>query len=215
MRNNWHWILAVVCGCASLLAVAWVDSPKTGLEGYAGSRSCAGCHEEIHAAWQGSQHSKMMRRVSEPGAVVAPLFESEEALPFDPSEAVWVIGSKWEQQFMGAGEDGETLLPGTWHVDAHEWDFRGWDGWERPVPLERCHGCHTVGLDVKTGEFAEPSIGCESCHGPAEWHARTFGLGGVHTSSSADICGQCHTRGNDPTGKYFFPVGYVPGVTWR
>jgi hypothetical protein len=64
---------------------------------------------------------------------------------------------------------------------------------------------------VETGEFVEAGIGCESCHGPGGWHAGTLGLGRIHVSLDAQVCGQCHTRGTDPTGVFHFPVGYRPG----
>lgn len=111
------------------------------------------------------------------------------------------------------GHDGttETLLPGAWLSATQSWKPTGWDGWEVPVPLRRCHGCHTVGLDSATGSFTEPNIGCESCHGPGSWHANTSGIGTIHASADAQVCGQCHTRGTDPSGEYHFPVGYRPG----
>jgi len=126
-------------------------------------------------------------------------------------DAVWAIGGKWEQQFMGREDGQETLLPGAW-LNAHqEWDFVGWDGWQQPEPRTRCHGCHTVGLDAESGEFVEPNIGCEACHGPGSWHESTYGFGRVASGHDAQICGQCHTRGRSPTGEFFFPAGYRPG----
>jgi membrane peptidoglycan carboxypeptidase len=108
----------------------------------------------------------MMRHVSEEGALLADL----EGAIFPSEEVEWVIGSKWEQQFMGEENGHETLLEGAWSVNREEWLLEGWDGWQVPIPLIRCHGCHTVGLNSVTGEFVEPGIGCESCHGPArDW----------------------------------------------
>ena len=122
-----------------------------------------------------------------------------------------MIGGKWEQQFMGHDGEGETLLPGAWLHLGGEWDFKGWDGWQVPEPRRRCHGCHTVGLEPETGDFVEANIGCESCHGPSSWHVDTRGFGRVVSTTDADTCGQCHVRGKDKSGRYFFPVGYEPG----
>ena len=179
---------------------------------YTGSAACESCHRSITAEWRDSLHTKMMRPVEQPGAVVADLSHDIAAVPFDPDEAHWAIGGKWEQQFMGHERGTETLLPGAWEVGHERWKRKGWDGWRVPEPLRRCHGCHTVGLDVETGEFVEPSIGCESCHGPGGWHVTTLGLGKIHSSGDAQVCGQCHTRGTDPTREFFFPVGYRPGA---
>ena len=176
---------------------------------YSGSAACASCHRSISEAHGDSLHQKMMRSASAPGVTVARFFPNDPHV--SPEEVVWAIGGKWEQQFMGEDEEGETLIPGSWHVGREEWDFRGWDGWERPIPRERCHGCHTVGLDVETGEFEEANIGCESCHGPASRHVETWGFGPVYSGVESEVCGQCHARGTDPSGRFFFPVDYAPG----
>ena len=177
---------------------------------YVTSARCAACHADEHDGWYHSMHPKMMRRVDKPNAVVADLHS--EDITFHADEAVWAIGSKWEQQFMGEEDGHETLLPGAWLVNKKEWQTTGWDGWKVPDPLRRCHGCHTVGLDVETGKFAEPSIGCESCHGPGSWHSNTVGFGKIVSSRDPQICAQCHSRGRTKDGKYFFPVGYKPGL---
>lgn len=179
---------------------------------YVGSERCQDCHGELHEAWGNSLHPAMMRPVMEPGVVVADLASAAENRLFDPSEAVWAIGSKWEQQFMGRKDGQETLLPGAWLVDQGRWKQTGWDGWQVPVPLKRCHGCHTVGLDVATGSFVEPGIGCESCHGPGGWHVDTLGIGRIHSSLDAQVCGQCHTRGRSADGSHYFPVDYRLGA---
>jgi hypothetical protein len=176
---------------------------------YVGSRTCEGCHRSEFAAWHDSQHTKMMRPVRNPGVLVAN-FGAADA-PFPLERAYWAIGGKWEQQFMGRDDSGETLLPGAWQVATQSWQTVGWDGWNKPIPKQRCHGCHTVGLDPESGRFVEANVGCESCHGPGEWHAKTLGLGHIESISDAEVCGQCHSRGTDTTGHFQFPVGYRPG----
>ena len=176
---------------------------------YVGSATCEGCHRAQHATWRVSQHTKIMRRPETPGVVVADFMA--EGTPFSEQQVIWVIGGKWEQQFMGQDETGETLLPGAWHRATESWQVTGWDGWNAPIPKLRCHGCHTVGLDPTTGTFVEPDIGCESCHGPAGWHVGTFGLGRIVSLADAEVCGQCHTRGRGIGGDTYFPVAYRPG----
>ncbi|VFM95160.1 MAG: Cytochrome c554 and c-prime [Candidatus Kentron sp. G] len=202
-------LAAVAVAIGFYVAVTIKDMPLPKNAAFIGSAACAKCHGEEHTAWRGSMHAKMMRRIEEPGAVVADFKASDR--PFDKNRAVWVIGNRWEQQFMGHDGKTETLLPGAWLVDKGKWETTGWDGWQVPVPLQRCHGCHTVGLDVKTGEFTEPGIGCESCHGPGSWHRKTFGLGKIASTPDAQVCGQCHTRGRAVDGGHFFPVGYRIG----
>ncbi len=178
---------------------------------YIGSQRCGACHADLYREWADSQHNKMMQRVDAPDVVIADFDTNPNEVPLDRAEAVWAIGGKWEQQFMGHDGTTETLLPGAWLVAKQEWKPTGWDGWEVPVPVKRCHGCHTVGLDVAAGTFVEPNIGCESCHGPGSWHAYSSGLGAIHVSPDAQLCGQCHTRGTNPSGEAHFPLGYRPG----
>jgi hypothetical protein len=203
------WILGMLSVAALLSGMAYVKTAPIPEGGYAGSARCQNCHRKLHSAWRESQHTRMMRPATAPGVVVADFADPQ--MPFDPAQAVWAIGGKWEQQFMGSGPEGETLLAGAWQRAENRWEVKGWDGWDQPVPLTRCHGCHTLGLDVTTGQFVEPNIGCESCHGPALWHANTWGLGRVASLADADVCGQCHARGKDPSGRQFFPDHYRPG----
>lgn len=198
----------LLVGLGALAAVRLTEPPSD--SAYVGSSACSTCHEAEFELWDGSEHTRMMRPASTPGLIIAPV--PEPALGASPiDEAVWVIGGKWEQQFMGQSPEGQTLLPGAWLRLAGRWDFRNWDGWQAPDPLRRCHGCHTVGLDTESGRFVEPNIGCESCHGPGSWHVSTWGLGRIHAGTESEICGQCHARGTTHDGSWFFPVSYRPG----
>jgi hypothetical protein len=178
---------------------------------YLGSSSCESCHRAEHAAWQDSLHRKMMRNIQLDGEILAD-FDGEHA-PNDliQEDIKWVIGSKWEQQYMGHDGITETLLPGAWKVRQAAWKQTAWDGWAEPRPLHRCHGCHTVGLDVDSGQFVEAGIGCESCHGPGEWHVKSRGIADIHTGLEAEQCGQCHVRGRSTDGSVFYPKGFKPG----
>jgi len=207
-------IILVVTGCLLLASIVFGveyirNQPVSANTHYMGSNRCDSCHMNEHHAWKNSMHAKMMRKVDVDGVVVAD-FHSDE-ITFDPQQAVWAIGSKWEQQFMGEVDGREVLLPGAWLNSTAKWKNKGWDGWTVPDPLKRCHGCHTVGLNVDSGKFIEPSVGCESCHGPGDWHVSTKGIGKIATGLDAQICGQCHTRGHSKTDGLFYPYGYKPG----
>lgn len=200
-------VALLLCTALALLYLKTARIPETSQ--YVGSAACETCHRGEHAAWRVSQHTQMMRKPEVPGVVVAD-FAAPDA-PFEFHEVAWVIGGKWEQQFLGHDESGDTLLPGAWHGATKTWQLAGWDGWNEPIPKQRCHGCHTVGLDPVTGKFVEPNIGCESCHGPAGWHVSTLGIGRIVSVADAEVCGQCHARGLGIEGKTHFPVGYKPG----
>jgi len=207
-------LLLFVVSVALILVIVFVvnyikQQPLSADTAYVGSAKCNSCHMGEHHDWQKSLHAKMMRKVDVEGVVVADFHA--EGITFDPQQAVWAIGSKWEQQFMGVEDGHEVLLPGAWLKSTSKWKTQGWDGWTVPDPLKRCHGCHTVGLNIETGKFVEPSVGCESCHGPGDWHASTMGVGKIATGLDAQICGQCHTRGHSKKDGLFYPHGYRPG----
>jgi len=91
-------------------------------------------------------------------------------------------------------------------------EYRSWQ--------ERCIACHTTGFDVKAWDqakadfvagkradlkdifVADLTVGCESCHGPGEAHAKkpSKGTNIVNPAKMTDVtarqmvCGQCHTR---------------------
>lgn len=210
LRNALFWTFGLGLFAAAVAGIILLgQAPIPEDAQFIGSDACGTCHWRAHGGWEDSLHPEMMRRVDQPGVVVADF--TAENMPFDPEDAVWAIGSRFAQQFMGHDGTTETLLPGSWLVDKGEWKTKGWDGWNVPVPLQRCHGCHTVGLDVETGHFVEPGIGCESCHGPGSWYRNTLGFGAIASTLDAQVCGQCHTRGLSADGKHFFPVGYKIG----
>lgn len=69
----------------------------------------------------------------------------------------------------------------------------------------------------------EPAVGCEACHGPGEKHVNAkdsseYAQTIVNPATLAvglqvQICGSCHTRGKDPSGKHGYPVGFKPGMS--
>lgn len=193
----------------AITLATWVASNESIAPVYVGSDRCLSCHQAAHTRWLGSRHHKMMRPVAQLGAIVADLSSSD--IPFGASEAVWVVGSRWEQQFMGRVDGHDTLLPGAWSVTRQGWLSQGWDGWQAPDPLKRCHGCHTVGLNLTNGHFVEAGIGCESCHGPGSRHIDTAGRVMLEIGIDAAVCGQCHSRGMAKDGSVFFPYSYRPG----
>ena len=208
-RRKLFWL--ILLGWVVILVAANKYEPYQSEISYLGSSTCAECHEAEYGTWHESLHRKMMRQVSEAGAVVAD-FNDDDTPEFTRLEDVkWVIGSKWQQQFMGHDGQSETLLPGAWNVSSAGWKTKSWDGWTEPQPLQRCHGCHTVGLNIESGDFVEPGIGCESCHGAGEWHVKSEGESPIHTGLEAEQCGQCHSRGRSIDGSTFYPYGFKPG----
>lgn len=162
-------------------------------------------------------------------------------------------GSHLQQVYWVATGKGREvrLLPLTWLVEDERWipysySFLKPDDPEEPLFIwnKRCIFCHSTGgrprvdettLQVKT-QVGELGIACESCHGPADRHARAnrsalrryrLYLTGedddtivnpakLSTERSNEICGQCHSMmgySNDEYVQLAMSVGstYRPG----
>jgi len=139
-------------------------------------------------------------------------FTKDEVRTFTKDEVVYTIGSKWKQRYLTKIGEEYYILPAQWIVATQEWKPYHAEEWKERPWSKKCQGCHTTGFDPETKAFIEISIACESCHGPGSQHVAGGGdKTKIVKSADAQVCGQCHSRGSDPTGTYGFPVGYVPG----
>jgi hypothetical protein len=83
-----------------------------------------------------------------------------------------------------------------------------------PKPYDfSCFTCHTTGAQDQdaadprfqdnrpgmAGTFEEPGVQCEACHGPGSKHPPDRFERDLYVGTGASDCGQCHTRGDDPT----------------
>ena len=92
---------------------------------------------------------------------------------------------------------------------------------------KKCSGCHEAGLtlaadaagNVTQYVAADYRIGCQKCHGPGSGHIA--GAGDVTkiinpnymtAKASRELCGQCHSRGSEPT---IADIGGAFGFPWR
>jgi predicted CXXCH cytochrome family protein len=188
-------------------------APRPGLgkpaEGYAGSFRCGGCHEERYLTWRETLHARLIQDPAADPSVVLGDFESDDPdLTFSLDDVVFTIGSRWKQQYLSRDEDGNFfVLPAQWNVATAEWVPYDVDNWQ-----QECSGCHVTGLDTETWEFAEFSLGCESCHGPAAEHAANPEKVKPFTEVDDQVCGSCHSRGISPDD-HPFPATFRPGDT--
>ncbi|MBN2304147.1 MAG: ammonia-forming cytochrome c nitrite reductase subunit c552 [Anaerolineae bacterium] len=156
--------------------------------------------------------------------------------PITADDITYVLGGRYMQRYVSviARDDstvGYFVLPVQWNIPQQDDQAGVWtpyhaEDWQNPLRDWRvaCAGCHTTGLDGTAAntetQFAfmddyqegdvELGIGCESCHGPGGNHMADAGT--LVSSPDAQICGQCHIQGQDPTGEHGYPVGYQPGL---
>jgi predicted CXXCH cytochrome family protein len=195
---------------------------------YVGSEACGDCHDRTYNTWQTTLHSQVIQRVEDNPRIVQGDFTvdfPEDVDPFTAEDAMMIHGVQWKQRYIN--EDWN-ILPAQWNYETLAWAPYHADQWKERDWRKECANCHVTGfqrddLDVAddaSEPWAELGIGCEACHGPGSQHVNAPALersayivnpAKLPAGRSADVCGQCHTRGKSPDGEWSFPVDYMPG----
>ena len=179
---------------------------------YIGSAQCATCHKDMHAALIAG-HAKTAHRAAmtdatkKPGAIVA-VFDDKS--PIKKSDIKYVLGlGRSYQNYL---DKDLKVLPGEWNAKERKWvSIPSVDG------ATQCVGCHTTNFDPAAKTWTELGVGCEACHGPGGAHADSMDAADINSLRKLDskrkdmVCGQCHSVGTDPTGKYAFATTFAPG----
>ena len=207
-------VWAVVPLLLLLLALPAGAAERQG--GYVGSDRCKQCHPAKYEGWKETFHATVVQDARKnPSAILGDF--SVPNLGFTIDDVDYTIGGHWDQRYMKKIGDDYYVLPKLWSVQSRKW--RPYNVWSwRKRPYSRfCKGCHVTGYDPTTGVVAEHRVGCEACHGPGGAHVEAQGEGPIVNPAKlpedrrAMVCAACHVRGRDPSGKYYFPVGFRPG----
>ena len=208
---------------------------------YVGSDKCQKCHEDEHKHWQASQHSKMIQDVNKnPNVVVADFLKLPKDANFKLEDVTYAVGSKFKQRYMIRsdvnGTEDYVLGNKQWNVQTKKWqNFKPWGYWYKDAhpnnsqefkTANACDGCHFVGY-MSQKRRVEPSIGCESCHGPSSDHVQNpksalYKASTVDSRRQNEVCLQCHMRNRDKRMETLsskelkadakdYPSGYEPG----
>ncbi len=187
------------------------------LGAYAGSEACAECHVARHQGWRESYHFSVVRDAREhPEAILGDF--SQEDLGFSPGDVEFTIGAHWYQRYAVRVGEELYVYPKVWSVASHRWETQDAWSWKKKPYGTYCIGCHATRHDPETGTLVEHTVGCEACHGPGRAHAQSKGRAAIVNPADWGrdeqdlLCASCHVRGTDPTGTYYFAVGYVPGT---
>jgi hypothetical protein len=185
---------------------------------FVGSETCKSCHERTYLEWRTSLHSRMMRDVKvEPLANIGDFRAPNGVRTFTRDDIDYTLGSQWKQMYLKRDGQNLTVLPAQYNVFTGDWkpyfpDEPGKRDW-----FNECAGCHATGIDPEKKEFVEMGIACEACHGPGSNHVEAMPGYEIPTiiqasrltpALAAQICGSCHTRGRDKTGKHAYPAEY-------
>jgi predicted CXXCH cytochrome family protein len=173
---------------------------------YVGAKACLGCHAEIHARWDGSRHSKMVRPASPEGVrgdfSVKEVTLRDETYRFEARDGKYFItesrllGKKTRhrishprqppiQHYLTKLEDGRiVVLPPSWDVLRKEW----------------FHNMEIVGPDPERGVAVQVwNLNCFGCHVSQEernfdLETRSYDTDWVDFGTS---CERCHGPGSD------------------
>jgi len=183
---------------------------------------CGGCHPAAYTDWLSHGHSRKLAG----GVWIDELLGDRYGLTTDARLAGFMLpdhdtdvynwdnilfvvgGSKhWKTRYVGL--DGYLLTKNG--QNQYNWEDGSFSDYH-PNELKpfSCGSCHTTGYDPTgtafqgpapgiEGDFAQFNVACEACHGPGQEHADTGDPGLIMIDPTAELCGQCHTRGDDPT----------------
>jgi len=193
------------------------EAGPTGAE-YVGATICAGCHPDIAASFTKSGHAWKLNPVVDGKPPEYPFTN----LPAPPDGYTWddilyVIGGyNWKARFIDKEGYIITDLPGeTGNTDyLNQYNFANsllgkeaawvtYHSGEEKLPYD-CGACHTTGYDPNAtnelpgivGNWAEPGIQCEACHGPGSLHISNPRGIEMKIVRDGEECGRCHRRDN-------------------
>jgi predicted CXXCH cytochrome family protein len=194
------------------------------------SRGCGVCHSQELSLWISHPHSRfLVDPARDPRGVLArwgkavPGWKLYVNSSFGKEDVAKAFGVLQIQVLFRRERDGHRLFPAQWNIRERRWEPLA-KGLER-VRRERgtweqlCAGCHVIGFDVVTGGYAEANAACSACHGNGAAHAESGGRKAVLRPSTltpqrrSEVCGSCHSRGQDRKTGRPYPVGFVAGTS--
>jgi len=167
-----------ICSLVGLLlavtqpATAVSAAPSFQVQGYAGSESCAQCHENIHTGWQSTRHAQ---------AFSAPIFQRDWTETGSQVTCLECHTTGYETETGNYAEEGVTC-------EACHGPFQP-NHPEAPMPItpnaDLCGSCHKTTTDEwHASTHGQEGIQCQSCHNP---HTQT-----PMANSVTELCVTCH-----------------------
>ncbi len=180
-RRSWLVFGIVFSICVMVGALLAVTQPVTAappaapanqLPGFAGSQSCAQCHENVHSAWQGTRHAQ---------AFSAPIFQRDWTELGSQVSCLECHTTGYDPQTGKYAEAGVTC-------ESCHGPFQS-DHPDAPMPItpnaDLCGTCHKTTTDEwRASVHGQEGIQCQSCHNP---HSQT-----PKADSVTELCTTCH-----------------------
>lgn len=216
-------ITSVFVGALLVMALSsspTLDAQMDPIPDFVGSETCGDCHVGIYEQQMNHGHTYKLNPVNggPPEYPHGRVLEPPEGYTWD--DISYVIGGfGWKARFIdlegyiitGPDENATTQYnyPLIDDRTGEEVSPEGWVGYsagqvEKPY---NCGSCHTTGYnhDPNTnqdgmpglvGEWSEPGIQCEECHGPGSLHVEEPIRVNMLRDRAAEACGDCHYRGD-------------------
>jgi hypothetical protein len=166
--DDFSWRIAMLTAVTLVLAALPAIARA---EAYVGSTVCARCHEEKFSLWKDTLHANVIRDAKANPDVILGDFSAPD-LGFKKEDILYTVGSHWDQRYMSRIDGELYVLPKLWSVQSKQWRPYNVFGWNKRPWSKFCAGCHVTGYTPGSTSFSEMRIGCESCHGPGQTHAR-------------------------------------------
>ncbi len=197
--------------------------------GYVTSSVCRNCHFDYSEQMFSSGHPYKLNKVVNGQAPEYPHSEVPTPPPGASrgawSDIAYVIGGYgWKARYITA-DSGWIMTNAMDGVDVQynlprsdlggglpaEWvPYQATDTERKPYDCGACHttgwqsfadngGLHQDGLVGIAGTWEETGITCEACHGPGANHVASQSVSDVTVDDTAELCGQCHIRGDAET----------------
>jgi len=147
-------------------------APVYQVQGYAGSQSCAQCHQNIHSEWQATRHAQ---------AFSAPIFQRDWSQLGNQVSCLECHTTGYDEETGKYAEAGITC-------EACHGPFQP-DHPESPMPItpnaDLCGTCHKTTTDEwRASVHSQQGIQCQACHDP---HSQT-----PKADSVTALCTTCH-----------------------
>ena len=170
-------ILGALLAMIQPVAAAPAEKPEYQVPGFAGSQSCAQCHENIHTAWTGTRHAQ---------AFSAPIFQRDWTELGKQVSCLECHTTGFDEQTGNFAEEGVTC-------EGCHGPFQP-DHPEAPMPItpnaDLCGSCHKTTTDEwHASVHGQNGIQCQACHNP---HSQT-----PKADSVTELCVTCHQERGD------------------
>lgn len=188
--------------------------PPTEFE-YVGSAECATCHAQVYGEFIESGHAHILTKVEGSTQPSIPFTTADGITITPPQGYTWadisylIGGSGWKAQFIDSDgfimtENGDTQFN---LEDLSQVAYNP----NTPMGTEvyTCGACHTTGwmstaegaspkdgLTGMGGDFSEPGVTCEQCHGPGNKHLFSKKAKDITINRTVEACAECHSRNN-------------------